>query len=137
KHPAAAGIAGPQRRDARQRGLNSTEERPMKRATPALTALSLALAMATALPASAQDRTPAAPTAAEQKNLDEARRKLDEAAKAYAELAAKHGTPQLLRKPVVGVVLAPDAGSGVRVVAVTPGGAAADAGLKSGDRLVA
>ena len=104
---------------------------------PIISALSLAIAMAMALPASAQEWTPAAPTAAEQKTLDEARRKLDEAAKAYAELAAKHGTPQLLRKPVVGVVLAPDAGSGVRVVAVTPGGAAADAGLKSGDRLVA
>lgn len=108
----------------------------MKRATPVLAALSLAIAMATAFPAAAQDM-PAAPTAAERKALDEARRKLDEATKAYAELAAKHGTQSLLRKPVIGVVLAPDTTSGVRVVAVTPGGAADDAGLKSGDRLVA
>src|SRR5690606_31421622 len=137
KHPAAAGIAGTQRRDAGQRGLNPTEERPMKPLTPALTALSLAIAMSMALPVSAQEWTPAAPTAAGQKALDEARRKLDEAAKAYAELAAKHGPQSLLRKPVIGVVLAPDTTSGVRIVAVTPGGAAADAGLKSGDRLVA
>src|SRR5690606_22957926 len=136
KHPALAGIAGTQRRDAGQRGLNPTEERPMKRATPVLAALSLAIAMATAFPAAAQDM-PATPTAAERKALDEARRKLDEATKAYAELAAKHGTQSLLRKPVIGVVLAPDTTSGVRVVAVTPGGAADEAGLKSGDRLVA
>src|SRR5690606_16446843 len=87
KHPAAAGIAGPQRRDAGQRGLNSTEESTMTFRNSIISALSVAIAMAMALPSSAQEWTPAAPTAAEQKNLDEARRKLDEAAKAYAELA--------------------------------------------------
>lgn len=109
----------------------------MKLSKPIVSAVSLAVALAMVSPASAQERAPAAPTTADQKALDEARRKLDEAAKAYAELAGKHGTHQFLRKPVVGVVLAPDTTAGVRIVAVTPGGAAAEAGLKSGDRLIA
>src|SRR5690606_35121491 len=41
------------------------------------------------------------------------------------------------RKPVVGVLLAPEAAGGVRIVGVTPGSAAAQAGLKGGDRIVA
>lgn len=44
--------------------------------------------------------------------------------------------PDDLRKPALGVVLAPDAVSGVRIAAVTPNGAAATAGLRSGDRLL-
>ena len=41
-----------------------------------------------------------------------------------------------IRKPVIGVLLAPDAVAGVQVVGVTPDGGAADAGLQSGDRIV-
>jgi membrane-associated protease RseP (regulator of RpoE activity) len=40
------------------------------------------------------------------------------------------------RKPVIGVVLAPDPQSGVRIAGVTPDGAAAGAGIRTGDRLV-
>lgn len=43
---------------------------------------------------------------------------------------------RLGRKPVVGVLFAPDPGGGVRIAGVTPDGAAATAGLKSGDRLL-
>jgi len=39
------------------------------------------------------------------------------------------------RRPQLGVILAPDARSGVSILAVTPGSAAARAGLHSGDRL--
>lgn len=42
-----------------------------------------------------------------------------------------------LRGPQLGVILAPDERSGVNVLAVTPGSAAARAGLRSGDRLLA
>lgn len=40
------------------------------------------------------------------------------------------------RKPVIGVVLAPDPQGGVRIAGVTPDGAAAGAGIRTGDRLV-
>lgn len=43
---------------------------------------------------------------------------------------------RLGRKAVVGVLLAPDAGGGVRIAGVTPDGAAGAAGIKSGDRLL-
>jgi len=42
-----------------------------------------------------------------------------------------------LRGPQLGVILAPDERSGVAILAVTPGSAAARAGLRSGDRLLA
>lgn len=41
-----------------------------------------------------------------------------------------------LRGPQLGVILAPDAKAGVRIVAVTPDSAAAKAGLRSGDSLL-
>lgn len=44
--------------------------------------------------------------------------------------------PEAAGKPVIGVVLAPDAKAGVRIAAVTPSGAAAAAGLRTGDRLL-
>lgn len=43
---------------------------------------------------------------------------------------------RLGRKPVVGVLFAPDPGGGVRIAGVTPDGAAAGAGIRSGDRLM-
>src|SRR3546814_9248952 len=81
----------------------------------------------------------------QQKQLDAARAKLDAAAKGYAERARQYGIERqaldiqrrLLRKPVIGVVLAPDAKAGVHIAGVTPGSAAAAVGLKSGDRIVA
>lgn len=43
---------------------------------------------------------------------------------------------RLGNKPVIGVLFAPDPGGGVRIAGVTPDGAGAAAGLKSGDRLL-
>lgn len=42
---------------------------------------------------------------------------------------------RIVRRPVIGVVLAPDAQAGVKIAGVTPEGTAAKAGLKAGDRL--
>jgi C-terminal processing protease CtpA/Prc len=83
------------------------------------------------------------PPPAQQQELDAARTQLDQAAQRYAELSRKYGDAdapiriekRVLRKPVIGVVLAADDRSGVRIAAVTPGSAAADAGLKTGDRI--
>jgi membrane-associated protease RseP (regulator of RpoE activity) len=85
-----------------------------------------------------------APTPAQQKELDAARAALDGAAKRYAELARKyhasdapiHIEQRMLRKPVIGVLLAPDAGGGVRIAGVTPDSGADAAGIASGDRLL-
>ncbi|MGV8943569.1 PDZ domain-containing protein [Thermomonas sp.] len=105
---------------------------------PAL--LALALGMALAGLAAAQST----PTPAQQKELDAARAELERAAERLAALSAKYGEAgapirierRMLRKPVIGVVLAPDDTSGVRIAGVTPGSAAAGAGLKSGDRII-
>ena len=103
-------------------------------------ALALALGMALAGLAAAQSK----PTAAQQQELDAARTEVERAAKHLAELSSKFGTAgssirierQVLRKPVIGVVLAPDGNAGVRIAGVTPDSAAAAAGIRSGDRLV-
>lgn len=84
------------------------------------------------------------PTPAQQKELDAARAELDRAAERYGELARRYALDdgsyriekRMLRKPVVGVLLAPDAKSGVRIAGVTPDGAAAAAGIRSGDTLL-
>ena len=111
---------------------------PTRLAAPA--ALATALALALAGVAGAQD----APTAAQRQALEAARAELDQAAKRYAELARQHGLADraiqierhAVRKPVIGVLLAPDDASGVRIAGVTPDSAAAQGGLKSGDRLL-
>jgi membrane-associated protease RseP (regulator of RpoE activity) len=83
---------------------------------------------------------------AAQAQLDAARKDLDRAAKRYAELQVKYGEEvrdvqvferRMHSKPVIGVVLAPDAQGGVRVAGVTPESGAAKAGLKAGDRITA
>ena len=107
--------------------------------TPASKSLALAIGLVVAGLAIAQDK----PTPAQQKELDAARAQLDQAAQRYAELSRKYGDAdapiriekRILRKPVIGVVLAADETAGVRIAAVTPGSAAAGAGLKSGDRI--
>ena len=107
-------------------------------------ALACAVGLALAGVAAAQS---AAPTPAQQKELDAARADLDRAAKNFAELTRKYNAPgaapmimtyekQMVRKPVLGVLLAPDPQAGVRIAGVTPASGAAEAGLKSGDRLV-
>ncbi len=103
-------------------------------------ALALAMGLALAGLATAQST----PTPAQQKQLDAARAEVERAAKHLAELSNKYGGTgssirierQALRKPVIGVVLAPDDSGGVRIAGVTPDSAAASAGIKSGDRLV-
>lgn len=103
---------------------------------------SLALALGLALAGAAIAQT--APTAAQQQELDAARANLDQAARRYGELARKYGgadapiriEKHMLRKPVIGVLLAPDDDAGARIAGVTPDSAAAAVGLKSGDRIV-
>ncbi|MUV12731.1 PDZ domain-containing protein [Noviluteimonas gilva] len=118
----------------------------LSRATPLLGAC-----IALVLAAGAAAETPKAKVrtadAATQAQLDAAQADLQRAAKRVAELQAKlgvEGTPgvhvferTLVNRPVIGVVLAPDAQAGVRVAGVTPDSGAAKAGLKAGDRITA
>lgn len=82
-------------------------------------------------------------------DLEEARRRLDEAARRVAELSAqlgrnegrnfvfvdRNGGP---RRALLGVQIDPDSGKeGARVLQVSPGGAAEEAGLANGDVIVA
>jgi membrane-associated protease RseP (regulator of RpoE activity) len=80
-----------------------------------------------------------------QRTLDDARRPVDPKFRPgwerfCADNADRGGCEVIMqrigRKPVIGVVLAPDAQGGVRIAGVTPDGAAAGAGIKTGDRLV-
>lgn len=79
--------------------------------------------------------------------LDAARRKLDEAARDVAELSAQLGTQagrdfffvdgQGPRRAILGVQIDPQSGKdGARILSVSPGGAAEDAGLLTGDVIV-
>src|SRR5687767_8846268 len=93
---------------------------------PAVLALALAVAFGGGV-AGAQEARPVAPpvakaNAAAQAELAAARKDLERAAKRVAELS--HGAPEdqmhrierhVVRKPVVGVLLAPDPQSGVRI----------------------
>ncbi len=62
-------------------------------------------------------------------------------ARLCAKDASRGGCDEFMRgvglKPVIGVLLAPDAQGGVRISGLTPEGPSAKAGLKSGDRIVA
>lgn len=71
--------------------------------------------------------------------LDEARRKLDDAARQLAELNrkkySKHSSKP--RKAMLGILIEDEGRrGGIRLSGITPGGGAAAAGLKTGDRLV-
>jgi membrane-associated protease RseP (regulator of RpoE activity) len=110
----------------------------MKRPTPLTTALASAVALALAFGAFAQ----AAPDAAKEKELAAAREDLQRAARRVAELSRDLGGTRdmvierrLMKRPVLGVVLEPDAATGVRIAAVTPESGAAKAGLRTGDRI--
>ncbi|QNP39832.1 PDZ domain-containing protein [Lysobacter solisilvae (ex Woo and Kim 2020)] len=112
----------------------------MKRPTPILAVMASAVALALAFGALAQ----AAPDAAKQKELADAREELQRAAKRVAELSRDlGGTPdmvierRLMRRPVLGVILEGDDNAGVRIAAVTPESGAAKAGLRAGDRITA
>lgn len=107
----------------------------MKR--PRIHATLLAAALAAALAGVAQADTPAPP--ADERELQLAREELERAARRVAELSGEMKRVmerRLERRPVLGVVLSPDDTRGVRLAAVTPGSAAADAGLRTGDRVV-
>lgn len=133
-------------------------------ATPTFRQTALAAALATLLAApvtltawaqSAQTKAPVSgELAAALKDLQQAQQRVD-------TLVGKKGGMQVIRlghgtediaglddseerlvvhrryqRPVLGVVLEADAKAGTRIAAVTPGSAAAEAGLKSGDRIV-
>lgn len=74
------------------------------------------------------------------KALQQAREELARAAKRVAALSRQQVDQvrverKVMRKPVLGVLLAPDEQSGVRIAGVTPDSGAAKAGLKPGDRI--
>jgi membrane-associated protease RseP (regulator of RpoE activity) len=80
-----------------------------------------------------------------QRALDDARRPVDPKflpgwERFCAEDADRGGCEVMMqrvgRKPVIGVLLAPDAQGGVRIAGVTPDGVASGAGIRTGDRLV-
>lgn len=82
---------------------------------------------------------------ADEQALSIARADLEHAAQRVAELSRRLGRPaegpvivqhRVVRTPVLGVVLTPDAQSGVHIAGVTPNSGAAKAGLRSGDRIV-
>jgi predicted metalloprotease with PDZ domain len=79
--------------------------------------------------------------------LEAARRKLDEAAREVAELSAQLSSPfvekfstfaGLFGRAIIGVQLDPASGKdGARVLSVSPGGPASEAGMRAGDVIVA
>ena len=78
------------------------------------------------------------------RQIEAARADLNRAAQRYAELTRQNPNfdrahferefeKRFARQPVLGVVLSPDPNAGVRIAAITPGSAAATAGLRAGD----
>jgi len=115
--------------------------KPVLQATPLVLALLCATGAHAANPVPAPAPTPkarAAELAAAQADLQRAARRVAELTRgADAEVRAQERVAaRMARRPILGVVLAPDS-SGVRIAGVTPDSAAAKAGLRGGDRLVA
>lgn len=119
----------------------------MKLPTPVLLGVALAVALASGA-AVAKDPVQKVKVAADpatEAQLAAAQKDLERAARRVAELNRKLGKDGVanvhvferhaMRKPVIGVVLAPDAQGGVRIAGVTPDSGAAKAGLKAGDRI--
>ena len=106
-------------------------------------------------PAASDDRgrlsTESAPRGADedrlQQQLEAARKQLDEAAHRVAELSTQISRPIIESfmdmgmdghgRAIIGVQLEPTSGQGARVREVSPGGPAADAGMRAGDVIVA
>jgi membrane-associated protease RseP (regulator of RpoE activity) len=70
------------------------------------------------------------------RSVNEQQRRLSDNRRMQAMNDRAKWLEQRKRKPVLGVLLAPDAQAGVRIAGVTPNSAAAEAGLKSGDRVI-
>lgn len=107
---------------------------------PHLLTLAVVCGLSFAGAAQPQSKTP---TAEQQKQLDAAREDMTRASRRLAELTREYGGEGFQfehkfpdTRPLVGVLLGPDSGGGVRITGVTPDGAAAGAGIMSGDRLL-
>lgn len=114
----------------------------------ALLAVAAAVAMVSATAAEVEKK-PAESQAEIEKKLEDARRRLDVAAREVAELSmtmSDHAVPAIRlrgfgpQRAMLGINLGPrsdELPEGVAVVSVSPGGAAESAGLKAGDVLLA
>lgn len=113
----------------------------------ALLAVAAAVAMASATAAEVEKK-PAESQAEMEKKLEDARRRLDVAAREVAELSmsmSEHTVPQIRQffgphRAMLGINLGPrgdEQSEGVAIASVSPGGAAETAGLKAGDVLLA
>ncbi len=113
----------------------------MNHSTPKIARLTAALLAVFAVTAAARPQTEAGSKEQARKELAQAREELRLAAEKVAELSREaHPRLEQVRRfrssrPMLGVLLAPDEAGGVRISGVTPESAAADAGLKSGDRI--
>ncbi|MCL6713776.1 PDZ domain-containing protein [Pseudomonas sp. R2.Fl] len=124
----------------------------MKSHTRNLSIAALAIAIGLASASQAQDNAAAsredervaaqraAAQEAQRKELDAARAELQRAARRMAELSRADEMAamrqRIERRPMLGVLLAPDSRTGVRVTGVTPDSGAARVGLRSGDQLL-
>lgn len=116
------------------------------RLTPLPSALAIALFLATGGAHADPATTTPADKAALQAQLASARADLDRSVRRVADLSRQLGEggmgpammqQRIIRKPMLGVLLAGDPQVGVRIAGVTPNSPAAKAGLRSGDRLLA
>lgn len=122
------------------------------KALPRLLALAIGVALASpavadGTPRAAAGADAAADAAAAREELRAAREELREVTRRIAEISARLGTAEAPRamafrylsdpeRAMIGVVFGEGDGDGVRLAAVTPGGPAEKAGLRSGDRVL-
>lgn len=113
----------------------------MTRSNPSFTRLTAVLLAVFSVAATGQPQAEADNAEKARKELAQAREELRQAAEKVAELSreAHPGMERVQRfrtgRPMLGVLLAPDEAGGVKISGVTPESAAADAGLKFGDRI--